>query len=67
MVPWVVPVLPVPAVVFLVVWFVVQAYAGVGSLLAGAVGAGGVAWWAHAGGFLAGMAMALAWPKRRRR
>jgi len=67
LVPWVVPVLPVPAVVFLVLWFVVQAYAGVGSLLAGAVGAGGVAWWAHAGGFLAGMAMALAWPKRRRR
>jgi membrane associated rhomboid family serine protease len=26
--------------------------------------AGGVAWWAHAGGFLVGMA--LAWPLRRR-
>lgn len=67
LVPWVVPVLPVPAVVFLVLWFVAQAYAGVGSLLAGATGAGGVAWWAHAGGFLTGLVFALAWPKRRRR
>ena len=67
LVPWVVPVLPVPAVVFLVLWFVVQAYAGVGSLLAGSAGAGGVAWWAHAGGFLAGVGLALVWPKGRRR
>jgi membrane associated rhomboid family serine protease len=54
-------------VVFLVLWFVVQAYAGVGSLLAGSSGAGGVAWWAHAGGFLAGVGLALVWPKGRRR
>jgi membrane associated rhomboid family serine protease len=67
LVPWIVPVLPVPAVVFLVLWFVVQAYAGVGSLLAGSSGAGGVAWWAHAGGFLAGVGLALVWPKGRRR
>jgi membrane associated rhomboid family serine protease len=67
LVPWVVPVLPIPAVVFLLLWFFVQAYAGVGSLLAGTAGAGGVAWWAHAGGFIAGMALALMWPRSGRR
>jgi len=58
-VPWIVPILPVPAVVFLVLWFVMQAYNGVGSLLSGASAGGGVAWWAHAGGFAAGVAMTL--------
>lgn len=53
LVPWVVPVVPLPAVVFLLGWFLLQAWSGVGSLVE-AGGAGGVAWWAHAGGFLAG-------------
>lgn len=59
LVPWIVPILPVPAVVFLVLWFFLQAYNGVGSLLSGTSAAGGVAWWAHAGGFAAGAAMIL--------
>lgn len=59
LVPWIVPILPIPAVVFLVLWFVLQAYNGVGALLSGAGGAGGVAWWAHAGGFAAGVVMTL--------
>ena len=59
LVPWVVPILPIPAVVFLVLWFVLQAYNGVGALLSEASGGGGVAWWAHAGGFAAGVAMTL--------
>ena len=63
LVPWIVPILPVPAVVFLVLWFVMQAYNGVGSLLAGTSSGGGVAWWAHAGGFVAGAAIIL-WAKR---
>lgn len=67
LVPWIVPILPVPAPVFLVLWFLVQAYAGVGSLLAGTTGAGGVAWWAHAGGFAAGFGIALLLPRRARR
>lgn len=58
LVPWVVPILPIPAVVFLVLWFVLQAYNGVGALLSETSG-GGVAWWAHAGGFAAGVAMTL--------
>jgi membrane associated rhomboid family serine protease len=62
LVPWIVPILPVPAVVFLVLWFVLQAYNGVGSLLQGTGGDGGVAWWAHAGGFVAGVMLTL-WAK----
>ena len=60
LVPWIVPVLPVPAFVFLVLWFVVQTMNGLGARALGETG--GVAWWAHAGGFAAGVAM-IAWAK----
>jgi membrane associated rhomboid family serine protease len=62
LVPWIVPILPVPAVVFLVLWFVLQAYNGLGSLLDGSAADGGVAWWAHAGGFAAGVGLTV-WAK----
>ncbi|HTQ30141.1 MAG TPA: rhomboid family intramembrane serine protease [Opitutaceae bacterium] len=63
LVPWIVPIIPVPAFLFLLVWFVFQALNGVGSLLSGAgAAAGGVAWWAHAGGFAAGIAL-IFWAK----
>ena len=64
LVPRIVPILPVPAVVFLVLWFAMQAFNGVGSLLDGTSSGGGVAWWAHAGGFVAGVALIL-WAKSR--
>lgn len=68
LVPWIVPILPIPAVVFLLLWFYVQAQAGVGALMGGTVEEAGVAWFAHAGGFVAGAAIAwmLPGPKRRR-
>ena len=50
-----VTIIDVPALVVLGVWFVAQVMAGQESLHAG--GAGGVAWWAHVGGFLAGMVL----------
>ncbi|MCF3649616.1 rhomboid family intramembrane serine protease [Synoicihabitans lomoniglobus] len=56
LVPWIVPIVPIPALLFLAIWFAVQLTNGLGSL--GAAPAGGVAWWAHAGGFVAGMVMA---------
>lgn len=62
LVPWIVPIVPVPAFVFLALWFVIQAFNGVGSLAAGGTG-GGVAWWAHAGGFLAGLGLATFAPR----
>jgi len=54
-----------PAWVFIALWFVVQFLSGVNSLGSAAASAGGVAWWAHIGGFLLGVLLAL--PKRPRR
>ena len=45
--------LPVPAVIFLGLWYVMQFLAGINAL--GGAGTGGVAVWAHIGGFLLGM------------
>lgn len=44
----------IPAVVYLGIWFLMQAFSGVASLGAGTAGQGGVAWFAHIGGFIAG-------------
>ncbi len=44
----------IPAVIYLLLWFGVQLYAGIAAGSRGAI-AGGVAWWAHVGGFLFGM------------
>ncbi len=44
---------PIPAVIILGYWFLLQFLAGISALGAGA--SGGVAWWAHVGGFLLGM------------
>lgn len=43
-----------PAALFLGLWFLLQLFQG--ALSIGAVRAGGVAWWAHAGGFAFGLA-----------
>lgn len=45
--------LPIPAFIILGYWFLLQFLAGVSSV--GAAATGGVAWWAHIGGFLMGM------------
>jgi membrane associated rhomboid family serine protease len=57
----------IPAVVFLLLWILSQLVRGTGSLLFGAAGAGGIAFWAHVGGFFAGMALARCWCFRPRR
>lgn len=46
----------IPAVVYLGIWFVLQLISGTASL-AGSDAAGGVAWWAHLGGFTAGIVL----------
>ncbi len=46
---------PIPAFFILVYWFFLQFIAGVTSI--GDMTHGGVAWWAHVGGFLMGMAL----------
>jgi len=46
----------VPAILFAVFWFLTQVMAGVTALYMPAQ-AGRIAWWAHAGGFVAGLAL----------
>jgi membrane associated rhomboid family serine protease len=43
-----------PAVFYILMWFVIQLFSGVGSLLT-QKDVGGVAWWAHIGGFFFGV------------
>jgi membrane associated rhomboid family serine protease len=45
----------VPAIVFLLLWFVLQLAYGAAELEMKGADVGGVAWWAHVGGFLTGM------------
>jgi membrane associated rhomboid family serine protease len=47
----------VPAVVFIGLWFLAQFMSGISSL--GTAAMGGVAWWAHVGGFLLGVLLAF--------
>jgi membrane associated rhomboid family serine protease len=53
---------PIPAVLILGYWFLIQFVEGVTSL--GAMPSGGVAWWAHVGGFVMGMLIAKTSPRR---
>ncbi len=46
------PMVEVPSIVFLFLWFITNLFSGVASIGAGG---GGVAWWAHIGGFVTGM------------
>jgi membrane associated rhomboid family serine protease len=47
----------IPAFFFLGVWFLVQFFSGASSILAGEATTGGVAWWAHVGGFASGIVL----------
>ena len=47
----------VPAPYFLIYWFVVQFFSGLGSISEVDYTGGGIAWFAHVGGFLAGMGL----------
>jgi len=63
------PLVEVPAFVFLLLWFLLQFWQGSAALVApGTEGAaaGGVAWWAHVGGFAAGIALLVVLKPRRR-
>jgi membrane associated rhomboid family serine protease len=50
-------VIEIPAVIYLLLWFGLQLYSGLSEGSAGAA-MGGVAWWAHVGGFMFGVALA---------
>jgi membrane associated rhomboid family serine protease len=48
----------VPAVVYLLLWFLIQFQSGALALWVPELG-GGIAWWAHIGGFLAGILLIM--------
>jgi membrane associated rhomboid family serine protease len=54
-------ILPVPAIVFLGFWFIMQWFYGFFDM------SGGVAYWAHIGGFIAGMILALVFGLKRKK
>jgi len=56
-------IIELPAIIFLLFWFVSQLFSGLVSL-EGASG-GGIAWWAHIGGFLFGMIAVNLFARRR--
>ncbi|HXF61012.1 MAG TPA: rhomboid family intramembrane serine protease [Caldilineaceae bacterium] len=59
--PWFVE---VPALIYLGLWFLSQLLNGLFALGIGYQAYGGVAWWAHAGGFIAGMALVQLFARR---
>ncbi len=55
----------IPAVFFIGLWFFLQLVSGTFALVSSQV-AGGIAWWAHVGGFVSGMVLLPILRKRRR-
>ncbi|MEK6566520.1 MAG: rhomboid family intramembrane serine protease, partial [Bacteroidota bacterium] len=53
-----------PAIVVLGMWFILQFFNGLISLGFETAGMGGVAWWAHIGGFAAGAILLLPFKKK---
>ena len=49
----------IPAVLILLYWFALQFFSGVGSVGYSQVSQGGVAWFAHIGGFISGMILIM--------
>jgi len=56
----------IPAAFLLLWWFAIQFVSGFGSLAETNYTGGGVAWFAHVGGFIAGMLLIRAFPGRKR-
>jgi membrane associated rhomboid family serine protease len=58
--------LDIPAAVLLLFWFAMQFFSGFGSIGSADYTGGGTAWFAHIGGFLAGMLLIRLFPARKR-
>jgi membrane associated rhomboid family serine protease len=56
----------IPASIILVYWFVIQLFSGVGEFASARGDQGGVAWFAHIGGFLAGVVLVMMMRTRER-
>jgi len=57
----------IPAWIMLAWWFVIQLFSGFGSLATANYTGGGTAWFAHIGGFVAGMLLIRRFPVKRRK
>jgi len=57
----------IPAALLLLYWFGIQFLSGIGSLAEADYTGGGIAWFAHIGGFIAGMLLIRVFPPRRHR
>lgn len=53
-----------PAYIILIYWFVLQFFSGVGTMAESSSATGGIAWFAHIGGFLMGMLLIKVLPTR---
>ncbi len=62
--PWFVE---IPALLYIGGWFVSQLFNGMLSVVSGAQAFGGVAWWAHVGGFVMGLLLLPAFKRRQPR
>jgi len=56
----------IPAAFLLIYWFAIQFFSGVGSVGYSQASSGDVAWFAHIGGFVAGICLVLLMPARQR-
>ena len=57
----------IPAVVFLLLWFLMQLFYGFATISIAGRAVGGVAWWAHIGGFVFGLVVAPQLARTQRR
>jgi membrane associated rhomboid family serine protease len=68
LIPWFIMfgALYIPAAFLIGLWFLLQLFSGVAAIGTATGGAGGVAWWAHVGGFVTGMLLVTLFRPRRR-
>ncbi len=59
-------IIEIPAIIVLGFWFVMQFLYGASSLASATQNSGGVAWWAHVGGFVVGMILVGLFPRKDR-
>jgi hypothetical protein len=59
-------VIEIPAMIVLGFWFVIQFFSGAAALATAGPNSGGVAWWAHVGGFVIGMVLIGLFPRKDR-
>ena len=64
---WFIDIIELPALTFLGFWFLFQFFSGLATLPLAGKFVGGVAWWAHVGGFAAGMILVRFFCQRRTR